>query len=177
MAQESVAYKVGAQVMLIQNVKQGSLVNGSTGVVTGFMTIREAAEKHISIAELKERHQEDDEHGSKDKHFKMRTQEDIVRDVEANLMPQRQSLRKVNDNVFDHKQQWPLVTFTNGLMLLCAPLAFTAQGFVGNLEAERLQVPLILAWALSIHKSQGQTLERVKVDLGEVFENGQGERH
>lgn len=36
-----------------------------------------------------------------------------------------------------------------------------------------MKVPLILAWALSIHKSQGQTLERVRVDLGRIFEKGQ----
>lgn len=35
------------------------------------------------------------------------------------------------------------------------------------------KIPLILAYSMSIHKSQGQTLERVKVDLGRVFETGQ----
>jgi len=57
--------------------------------------------------------------------------------------------------------------------LLCAPVDFTVEGLVGNVEAHRIQVPLILAWALSIHKSQGQTLSRVKVDLGRIFEKGQ----
>lgn len=39
--------------------------------------------------------------------------------------------------------------------------------------ASRTQIPLILAWALSIHKAQGQTLQLVKVDVGRVFEKGQ----
>lgn len=58
--------------------------------------------------------------------------------------------------------------------MLCPPTDFTSLNGAGEVEARRDQVPLILAWALSVHKSQGQTLERVKVDLGRTFEKGQG---
>jgi len=43
----------------------------------------------------------------------------------------------------------------------------------GNLEAKVFQVPLCLGYALSVHKSQGMTLQRVQADLGGAFDCGQ----
>lgn len=76
---------------------------------------------------------------------------------------------------------YPVVRFNKGSIhggmidVLCVPNDFEVTTADGRVEARREQVPLILAWALSIHKSQGQTLERVRVDLKSVFEKGQGE--
>jgi len=39
--------------------------------------------------------------------------------------------------------------------------------------ATRWQIPLVLAWAISIHKSQGLTIERLQVDLVDCFAVGQ----
>ena len=49
---------------------------------------------------------------------------------------------------------------------------FRAEDSDGTLLARRVQVPLVLAWAMSIHKSQGQTIQHVKIDLARVFEKG-----
>ncbi|KAJ7462771.1 hypothetical protein B0H11DRAFT_1735116, partial [Mycena galericulata] len=42
--------QVGAQVMLVKNLVQGSLVNGSVGQVIGFFTSVEAIQRHLEVA-------------------------------------------------------------------------------------------------------------------------------
>ena len=67
-------------------------------------------------------------------------------------------------------QKYPVVQFTGvdgvSRTILCQPEEWKVELPNGEIQAKRSQLPLILAWALSIHKAQGQTLERVKVDLG-----------
>lgn len=39
--------------------------------------------------------------------------------------------------------------------------------------ARRRQIPLLLSWAITVHKSQGMSIENVEVSLNGMFERGQ----
>jgi ATP-dependent DNA helicase PIF1 len=78
-----------------------------------------------------------------------------------------------DDAVPFNRGVYPVVKFLNGRQETISPKEWKIELPGGKIIASRKQVPLALAWAISIHKSQGQTLDRVKVDLGRVFEKGQ----
>jgi ATP-dependent DNA helicase PIF1 len=100
---------VGAQVMLLKNMQEIGLVNGSRGVVTGWSGPAEA--------------------------------------------------------------QIPLVKFKNGVEMPIENATWELSEYKGVF---RRQIPLRLAYAITIHKAQGATLDCALVDIGgRTFEYGQ----
>jgi ATP-dependent DNA helicase PIF1 len=67
----------------------------------------------------------------------------------------------------------PRVRFDNGLTLLIPPAEYIVRGPGGDGEMVRAQVPLKLAWAMTVHKSQGCTLSRAELLLSNTFDYGQ----
>jgi ATP-dependent DNA helicase PIF1 len=67
---------------------------------------------------------------------------------------------------------FPIVKFLSGQIMTIEEAGWPIDGF--EKFAKRTQVPLRLAWAVTIHKSQGSTLDCALIDIGEsTFEYGQ----
>lgn len=68
----------------------------------------------------------------------------------------------------------PIVITTTGQKIKLEPEEWSLENDSGKVTATVSQVPLRLAWAITIHKSQGMTLDAAEIDLSKTFETGQG---
>lgn len=156
MAVDKLVLKVGAQVMMIKNQSSedgpGWLVNGLVGKVESF------EEVGATTAAAGERDSCDESSAGKTaRGTKQPTKSAGSATGTRNRFPVvawRLPTGRIEKTTVEHAE-------------------FKVENAEGEVQSKRVQLPLILAWAMSIHKSQGQTLSRVKVDLGKVFEKGQ----
>ena len=68
----------------------------------------------------------------------------------------------------------PIVRTSDGDRVRVEYEDWTLENNQGEILATVSQIPLRLAWAITIHKSQGMTLSSAQIDLSKTFEVGQG---
>lgn len=67
----------------------------------------------------------------------------------------------------------PVVTTRDGRKIEVEPETWRFEDG-DTVRAEIIQLPLRLAWAVTVHKSQGMTLDAARIDLAKTFVAGQG---
>lgn len=154
----------GGMLVILQvnlDIKAG-LVNGSQGIICGFEAY--SPEKLPRAATGDDADSIPSEQRLTGDHAKLRERQ-IQRFVEYQLQSSNSWAAKA----------WPRVLFHNGLKRTI--YASCTVNSIGDKEPysllHRTQVPLIAGWAMSVHRSQGMTLDRVVVDLSNAFEEGQ----
>jgi ATP-dependent DNA helicase PIF1 len=74
---------------------------------------------------------------------------------------------------FAEPTDYPIIRAMNGKTIKITPMDWIVEEN-GKIRAQVTQVPLRLAWAITVHKSQGMSLDAAIMDLSNVFEFGQG---
>lgn len=154
-----VEFKKGMLVVLLTNLDLSmKLCNGSQGLICGY---EEYDKKKLPRVPSK-----------KDK-LAMAFIENAIHGDYAEL--REKYIRMFMDRKEVTKKFWPIVRFHNGVVRTI--YADCSVHTLGNKEPysliSRTQIPLAPAWAMSIHKSQSLTLDRVIVDLTRAWEEGQ----
>ncbi len=74
---------------------------------------------------------------------------------------------------FDSFSYEPIIKTKDGREIKISPLDWSIEEN-GKIKGKVSQIPLRLAWAITVHKSQGMSMDSAIMDLSSVFEYGQG---
>ncbi|GAA5880488.1 hypothetical protein JCM16303_005400 [Sporobolomyces ruberrimus] len=154
-AAKTLKLKKGAQVLLLANLNvKGGLVNGSRGVIVDWISAEEVPDEAAFGPIV--------QNGGPKK------------SGGAGRIGTEEWRQKAAEDFMDQQEKvfYPLVFFATGQEVIIRPHSWCID-FDKNNTVARTQIPLQLAWALTIHKSQGQSLDAVCVRLGKTFEKGQ----
>eukprot|EP00912_Choanoflagellata_sp_UC4_P002357 UC4_evm2s1483 len=188
--QTSLDLKEGTQVILCANLDLKSdlvLVNGSRGVITSFISasaiITAAREDLRDLEEFRKRSSRSTKRKKEENSKPLRStiywteinpnhSDEIYDKIEAELKLTRSLMKEFKSREGNADLAIPLVSFENGRVVRIDPYTFTAE-IPGRGALNRVQLPIKPAWAITIHKSQGMTLDRASLNLAKVFQDGQ----
>jgi len=74
---------------------------------------------------------------------------------------------------FDADTGFPVIETREGERIIATPAEWAVEDN-GKVLASITQIPLRLAWAITVHKSQGMSMDAAIMDLSRAFEYGQG---
>lgn len=161
--QDELTLKVGAKVMFIKNNTELGVSNGTMGELIGFAAIKVDDSNHDKNDALINEDTSDTSVTDPD------TDDDVDTKVTANPKKKSNETSKKPTT-----QKMPVVRLNSGREVIAEPEEWMIEDETGDVLASYHQVPLCLAWAITIHKSQGMTLDAAEIDLSRTFELGQG---
>ncbi|WP_201560329.1 AAA family ATPase [Psychrobacter sp. NC44] len=156
--QDDLVLKVGAKVMFIKNNTELGVSNGTMGELIGFAAVKINDDSKDSSDDLIE----DDDGNTENETNK------TVKGKGKKAIKEKPKAKKPTT------QKMPVVRLNSGREVVAEPEEWIIEDETGDVLASYEQVPLCLAWAITIHKSQGMTLDAAEIDLSRTFELGQG---
>ena len=169
--QDELILKVGSKVMFIKNNTELGVSNGTMGELIGFAAVKIEDNQDSSSALI-----EDDENvdNGSESDTDNATENNEASAKTAKTKPKKDSDKKQPKPKKTTTQKMPVVRLNSGREVVAEPEEWIIEDETGEVLASYEQVPLCLAWAITIHKSQGMTLEAAEIDLSRTFELGQG---
>ncbi|CAK4033871.1 ATP-dependent DNA helicase PIF1 [Lecanosticta acicola] len=171
--------KEGMPVILLVNLDPDKgLVNGSQGEIVRFVPYEEA--RRATTRGARDSTESVNDWSERNAVAGLRTfgggwDKLEAEQVKKSMAKKEDNNNNSNSNSNNGDRVWPVVRFTNG-----QELAIVANCLIDALGDDepysllsRTQIPLTAAWGITIHRSQGMTLEKYTADLSATFQKGQ----